>query len=61
MKVQRIKSEARFRGVGIHSGCPSEVVVTPSESPGLFFSLPGGVFPVQSAQTDGTARSTTLV
>jgi UDP-3-O-[3-hydroxymyristoyl] N-acetylglucosamine deacetylase len=61
VKVQRIKSEARFRGVGIHSGCPSEVVVTPSESPGLFFSLPGGVFPVQSAQTDGTARSTTLV
>ncbi|HPA58633.1 MAG TPA: UDP-3-O-acyl-N-acetylglucosamine deacetylase [Synergistales bacterium] len=61
MKIQAIKSEARFRGVGIHSGSPSEVVVTPSENPGLFFSLPGGVFPVQSARADGTARGTTLV
>ena len=55
-----LKGEAAFKGVGIHSGAPSEVLVAPFERPGLFFSLGGGVYPVESASADGTARGTTL-
>ncbi|HOG14334.1 MAG TPA: UDP-3-O-acyl-N-acetylglucosamine deacetylase [Synergistales bacterium] len=56
-----LKGEAAFKGVGIHTGAPSEVLVAPSEKRGLFFAFPGGIFPVQSAVADGTARGTTLI
>ena len=56
----RLKGEASFRGVGIHTGSPSEVLVAPFEGLGLYFSLGGGVYPVQSASADGTARGTAL-
>ncbi len=56
----RLKGEASFKGAGIHTGSPSEVLVAPFEEPGLFFSLGGGVYPVQSASADGTARGTAL-
>ena len=56
-----LKDEVSFKGVGIHTGVSSEVLVAPSEKRGLFFAFPGGIFPVQSAVADGTARGTTLV
>ena len=59
-KFFRLKGEAFFRGVGIHTGSTSEVLAAPFKDPGLFFSFGGGVFPVESAVADGTARGTTL-
>ncbi|HOC82831.1 MAG: UDP-3-O-acyl-N-acetylglucosamine deacetylase [Synergistales bacterium] len=55
-----LKGETAFKGAGIHTGTPSEVLVAPFEGPGFFFSLGGSVYPVESASADGTARGTTL-
>jgi UDP-3-O-[3-hydroxymyristoyl] N-acetylglucosamine deacetylase len=60
MEVFGLKGEVSFKGVGIHTGAPSRVLVAPFEKTGLFFALPGGIFPVQTAAADGTARGTTL-
>ncbi len=61
IRTKRITEEILFKGTGIHSGEPCEVTLRPGDGPGIFFDLPGGVFPVGSADCDGTARGTRLI
>ncbi len=58
--MSRITANRVFEGVGIHSGECCRVSVGPSSEKGIFFDLPGGLFPVESAETDGTSRGTRL-
>lgn len=59
-KTLKIIDRVRFSGTGIHSGKPCEVTLSPGEGSGIFFDLPGGLFPIESADCDGTARGTNL-
>lgn len=56
----RLNRKTSFSGRGLHSGEVCEVTLGPSGDPGIFFALPGGLFPVQSAECDGSARGTVL-
>ncbi len=59
--MAKIKASKFFEGVGIHSGERCRVTVGPCLEKGIFFCLPGGIFPVSSARTDGASRGTSLV
>lgn len=61
IRTRIITDEIVFRGTGIHSGEPCVAVLRPAEGPGIFFDLPGGLFPVESAECDGSARGTRLI
>ncbi len=59
-KTLKIIDKISFRGTGIHTGKPCEVMLRPGEDSGIFFDLPGGLFPIGSADCDGTRRGTRL-
>lgn len=61
IKTRKISEDILFKGTGIHSGEPCEVTLRPGEGPGIFFDLNGELFPVGSADCDGTARGTRLI
>ncbi|MDO9508510.1 MAG: UDP-3-O-acyl-N-acetylglucosamine deacetylase [Thermovirgaceae bacterium] len=60
-RTLRVIEDISFSGIGIHSGEPCEVLLRPGDSSGIFFDLPGGFFPVEAADCDGSSRGTRLV
>lgn len=53
--------EARFCGVGIHTGREASVVVRASDEGGVRFRFDGETFPIESARRVDAERSTTIV
>lgn len=61
IKTKRITEDVVFKGTGLHSGDTCEVLLRPGDGPGILFDLPGGMFPVEMADCDGSSRGTRLI
>ena len=56
-----LKSEITYEGVGLHSGRPAKIKLTPAQSgSGYVFNFSGEHYPIQSAVHSGDGRGTVL-